>query len=85
MSLEDYSTERLLKEIARREKYVIEPPKPIGINNFDPLREVCFKYIEWMATDDYCSDNDYEHYIYETALEAIYGSKVWEYINERSK
>ncbi len=60
--------------------------------NDDPdvteLIEACDYYLEAVkmietgeAIEDTCSKR--EHVIFEAALEALYGEKIWDYINER--
>lgn len=57
--------------------------KPTALPNpdFAELLEQCQKYIDFMASDEYYSDNDYAHYIYEATIEAVYGPDVWKWIN----
>lgn len=83
--LKMYSTEDLEKVIADRkaEKAEIEKPTPIEKPDFDRILASAEKHIEYLASDDYCDDNEEEHYIYEDVMEAIYGKDVWDWINNR--
>ena len=58
------------------------PPQQQFVNITD-LRKVCQGYVDFRASKEYHEDNDYKVYIYEAALEAIFGKKIWEYINGR--
>ena len=49
--------------------------------NLQDLRDTCQGYIDFIASDDFHEDNDYDHYIFEKAMEALYGKNVWKYIN----
>ena len=61
--------------------------KPQQLENIDltALKEICQDYIDSFDATDYCDDNDFEHYIYETAMTTIYGKDIWKYINEKLK
>ena len=47
------------------------------------LRETCAQVMEEIAINGYSKDGD--HYIYEAALESIYGPNVWEWKNKHDK
>lgn len=51
--------------------------------NFKKLKEVCEDYMKFLRSEEYHSDNDFDHFIYEAAMEAFYGKDVWKYINWR--
>lgn len=62
--------------------------KPTQLNieeiNIDKLKAICQRYIDFIDDDeDYHEDNDYDHYIFEEALEAIFGKDVWDFVNNR--
>ncbi len=47
------------------------------------LKNICKEYIDFVSNkEEYHEDNDYRYYIYEKALEAIYGKAIWKYKNE---
>ena len=88
MTLKDYTVIELENEL--RERYTEEAlaeekekKKPKQLEYIDCLymREICQEYIDSIAEKGYV-DEDMEHYIFETTMEAVYGKKVWEYINE---
>jgi recombinational DNA repair protein (RecF pathway) len=45
----------------------------------DGLRSACAKYIKNLAEG--CHDEDDAHYVFEAALEMLYGADVWEWVN----
>lgn len=48
------------------------------------LKEICKDYIDYMYNEEeYHEDNDYSHYIYEVAMETIFGKDIWQKINNR--
>lgn len=65
-----------------------QEPKPLQSDNpnLEKLRTVCQGLIDSIDNGNYHEDedNDDEHYIYEAAMEALYGKDVWNYINERT-
>jgi hypothetical protein len=61
----------------------MEKPKQLENIDLTALKKICQDYIDNLSND--CSDDDEEHYIYETAMETIFGKNVWKYINEKLK
>jgi len=62
----------------------MEKPKIIRDVNLEPLKEICQQYIDFVDNDEeFYEYNYYAHYIYEKALETIFGKDVWEFINKR--
>ena len=60
--------------------------KPEQLKEVDltKLRDICQAYIDFIDDDEeYHEDNDYDHYIFETALETIFGKDVWMFINNK--
>jgi len=60
--------------------------KPTKLENIeiDTLVQLCQDRIDEIADGDDV-DSDLPHYIYEAAMEAVFGNNVWSWINERSK
>lgn len=85
MNLTEYSDADLRKEIERRDNEKKEAEKPIQIIEVDltKLRKLCSDYIDFVASEDFHDDNDYEYYIYEMAITMFYGKNVWDWINKR--
>ena len=48
------------------------------------LKEICQSYIDFVDNDEkYHENNNYDQYIFETAMETVFGKKVWDFINNR--
>jgi hypothetical protein len=79
MNIRQFSNGELEKELERRKR---EKAMPLPIDNpdFGDLIGVCKQYIREIAEYGR-ADEDYDHYIYEAALAAIYGKDVWRFIN----
>ena len=57
--------------------------KPTQLKEIDlsELRDICQHYINTIGTDEHREDNT--HYIFESAIESIFGKGVWKYINDK--
>lgn len=51
--------------------------------DFTKLIELVKQYKEYVESDDYHEDNDYQHYIYEAAVEAVFGEEFWKILNNK--
>ena len=82
--IDEFTCEVLQKELERRRELREELEKPKQLEGFDlgPLMKICSDYIDYIATD-WHGDNDWDHYIYETAIETMYGKDVWDWINKK--
>ena len=48
------------------------------------LSEICQKYIDFVDNDkEYHEDNNFKQFIFEAAMESIFGEDVWDFINNR--
>lgn len=56
----------------------------ISTDNYSVLCDLCSQYLDLVKTGS-VDDSDLEHYIFEVALESVYGDDVWKYVNERIK
>ena len=76
------STEELQKEIDKRkeEERKGSLPKPLQVLDTKPLQIICQKYIEDLSKNGYARD-DADHYIFETAMETVFGKDVWKFVN----
>ncbi len=62
----------------------MEKPKQLEQINLYELRKICQEYIDFIDNDEeYYEDNDFDQYIFEKAMETIFGENVFEYINKR--
>lgn len=80
--LKNVSTKELEAELKKRKEAEKEMAVPKQLSSFDfsPLQKICQNYINELAEEGY-ADKDYDHYIYETAIECIFGKDVWQWIN----
>lgn len=81
-NLQNLSDDVLKAELERRVKIAKEnnKPKPLTVIDLKPLSEVCRQYIDDLDHNGW-ADEDYTHFIYETAVETIYGKDIWDWIN----
>jgi len=64
----------------------MEKPKPLEKIDPQELIEICQEYMDFIDDDEeYHEDNDYSSYIFEKAMEAVYGKDVWTFINARQE
>lgn len=61
----------------------MEKPKQLNPQEVDlyALRKICQRYVNFIDSDQCHEDNDYKNYIFETAMETIYGDDVWKFVN----
>ena len=74
------STEELEQELERRKSI---PPKPQLLKHHDiyEVKDSRIEYIE-LVDKGYIEDlSNSEHFIFERAIECIYGSNVWDWIS----
>jgi hypothetical protein len=85
MDIRDIPTDELDKELLRREKAINRPSKvdaPAHID-FKKLIDLCEEVLDDIEKDGYSKDHD--HYIYEEAMQCIYGPKVWDWLNKHTE
>ena len=63
----------------------IKKPKPVAMPNLEKLRKITQEYIDFIGSKDYHEDNDYDHYIFEEAINTMFGEEAWEWINNKMK
>lgn len=76
--LSKFSSEDLLKELQNR-KHI--KPTPLVNPDFSKLKVICQRQLDELETGD--DDGETEHYVYEEAMEAVFGENIWDYINEK--
>ena len=79
MELKDYTIDELEEEILRR-KLQIPTMIPMGAMNIKNLRNLCSGYVKLLATGNTVNKTNREHTIYETAMETVYGPKIWKWM-----
>ena len=88
MNFKGISDIELEEELARRKKDKNKPPKPIEQIKVDWLpvyRYVTKSVSEIAKTDeeDRSEPKDFEHWIYESVMVAIYGQDFWKWWNQQ--
>jgi hypothetical protein len=63
----------------------MEKPKLVGIFDSQEFKDTCQEYVDFVDSDEYHEDrsDSYENAIFESALEMLYGEKVFDWINKR--
>lgn len=94
MSLEKYSDQELIKELNKRKddeesledlriRKIKEKASVMLSNpNFNNLKEAVLNYVEFIQSDEFHEDNDYDRYICEEAINAFYGKEFWDWYNK---
>lgn len=65
-------------ELARLKR--ANKPAPLEAPDWVALVQVVQGYV-----DDDDPDDDTQHFIFESAVEAVYGPQIWDYLNARDK
>lgn len=73
--------EELAAELARREAENDVRPQAIPVPDWSPLVQYLEEGMDKVETEGEVP-KDFEQYIYETALEALYGPNVWDWWNK---
>lgn len=92
MRINEFSTEALEKELEFRRKVqrlgrpeLLDSPHLRLLmdydDNFREFVETCEGIINNIADNGHMDDED-EYYVYETAMQALYGDKVFDWIND---
>ena len=58
-------------------------PKVIKNIDIQIIIDSCESYLNEVDDEDGHVGSDDEHYLFESVMEAVYGSEVWKYINEK--
>ena len=85
-SLKRFSKEELQAELKRREEENQKPP-PVSDNmNWLPLIDYVKSSIDEIAAapeEERYEPKDFEHWIFETVMETIYGKDIWVWWNKQ--
>jgi len=84
-SLNAYSTDELLEELARRKKVEATVPKLIEIPDLSTLISQAKDIVQEVVDGTWHEDNDDAHYMYEAVMEALYGEKFWNWFNDNTE
>lgn len=83
MDLSNVSYTELHDELARRKQPKTVKPTANENPNFQKLIELCKNYVNDIESGKTGEDSDYDGYIYESALEAVFGDDVWVWLKDR--
>jgi hypothetical protein len=78
MKISDFSDEDLERELHRR-KILSRHPRAIENPDWQPLVDLLEEGIQKLSEGSHLKD--WDHWIYEAALEALYGHDIWTWIN----
>ena len=79
----DIDKKLILPDVVSGKTALIKPTQ-LKETDLSELREVCQNYIDFIDNDvEYHEDNDFSNYIFEQALEVIYGKDIWNFVNNR--
>ena len=81
MELNDFTDKQLRTELEKRKL-----PKPSLLKSIDQskLIKLCQSYIDQLDHNG-SEDDDSEHYIFEAAIEMLFGKTAWKWINKNGQ
>lgn len=97
--LQNITTQELREELEKREKEAAKKVRPciktfpltdslhqpyVFAKGLESLMNICGEYLTEVEKGE-SEDSDTPHFIFETALECVYGKEVWEWIREMQK
>jgi hypothetical protein len=83
MKLDKVSTEELERELAKRkEAQVMEAPTPLANPDFSAMTAMIVEGTNGTAKTGR-EDSDFQIYVYEAAMTAVYGEDFFDWLNER--
>lgn len=82
MELTNFTNKQLMDELERRRKLRLNKPNLVEQPDLQPLINLCEKYLGELEARGYAHE-DFKNYIYEAAMEVLYGKYVWTFINSK--
>jgi len=81
--LKNFSDEELEKEVKKRrlKEEKVKIPKIKDDIDITGLKKLVEEYIEDCTSDEFCEDNDWDHWLYESVIETFIGKNFWEWYN----
>ena len=80
----ELTDEQLAAELARRKKLKAETPTPLATPNFDAVIATVKEYIDSLAKRGE-EPKDCKQWMFEAAVEAVYGREIWQWISSRDR
>lgn len=83
MALSDYSVEELEEALEAKKVLEISTSKPVPLDDIDftPVIKMCAEFLDDIEETGW-ADEDFTSYLYEEALEAVFGKGVFNWINK---
>lgn len=81
MNIKNFSTKDLQKELETRGG----KPQMKTEFNLDNLKDVCQSYVDYIDSEEFHEDNDYDYYLSEAVMTTLFGRYFWEWYNEQVK
>jgi hypothetical protein len=75
----DLSIDELEQLLEKKRKELKKAPAPLMVPNFDNIVQTAKDYVADIENDR--EPRDIEHWCFEAVLEAVYGPKVWHWLN----
>lgn len=84
MNIESMSNAQIEQVLEKRRSRQRTKPSPLENPDFTRVKQLCSAEIDTRAAGGRVKD-DADHYIYEAAMEAVFGKDVWAWINSNSE
>lgn len=81
VDLSKYTVQQLQQELIRRETIARKRPAKFSKPDFSALIIRCEEYLREVEKGDYV-DEDLEHFIFESAMQAVFGDRIFDYMRE---
>jgi hypothetical protein len=81
MNLDKATVQELKEELAKREAPSPKAPMPLEKPNWDALRLMIIEGVAETVENGGHEDDDFAHYVYEAAMEAVYGKDFFIWFN----
>lgn len=71
--------------LPRKEPLPLPEPKPCDTELVENLRQATESYIDYLNSEESNEDRDedYQHNIFEAAVELYYGEDIWDWVNKK--
>lgn len=79
-SIDDFSDDELEEVLKQRKQKAYAKPTRLKEIDFGSLIELCQEYVDDLEKHGYV-DDDVSHYIFEAAMQSVFGFGVWDWIN----
>lgn len=59
-------------------------PIPVDERDWNEIEQIAESIVKEIQNGTYHEDNDYDHYMYDAAMTAVYGDKFWDWFNKNT-